>query len=119
MTQEQIIEGNKLIAEFMNLNDSEDFGKLYFEPIQMIYHESWNWTMPVVKKIYESYFDRHTAIAEALNEVDLAGLWVSVVNFIKFWNDPMETKYLFADLPQWAADHVMSQNNYISVTLNK
>jgi hypothetical protein len=64
--QEEIIEGNKLIAEFMYPNAKEEYasgeieiedglfkkGMLIFGHYdQMRYHMSWDWLMPVVEKI--------------------------------------------------------------------
>lgn len=43
MTKEEILKGNKLIAEFMMKGNSE----IYIPE----YHHSWNWLMPVVEKI--------------------------------------------------------------------
>lgn len=79
MAQEEILEGNKLIAEFMGGIYSENAkawgfgdariehkelvvrGKLYknlvwakkFEK-DLKYHSSWDWLIPVINKIYES-----------------------------------------------------------------
>lgn len=47
----EIIEGNKLIAEFMGYYNWED--RTYGQ-----YHTSWDWLMPVVEKI-ESIQDEH------------------------------------------------------------
>lgn len=64
MTNEEIINGNKLIAEFMGYEKtiySDVFnGDLYALDVsngeiytisQMQYHASWDWIMPVVEKI--------------------------------------------------------------------
>ena len=72
MKQEEIIQNNKLIAEFMNLNDqilsigsmhswndspfyytTEDSKEKVIENIAKYakYHSSWDWLMPVVEKI--------------------------------------------------------------------
>jgi len=64
MENDEIIEGNKLIAEFMGgkfrkskdkntLNkyfDLKDKGYFYYEN-EIRYHTSWDWIMPVVDKI--------------------------------------------------------------------
>jgi hypothetical protein len=62
MTQEQIIEGNKLIAEFMGAFYSTsdqpnpywvgvpDNGQ-YLGTHRLQYHSSWDWLMPVVERI--------------------------------------------------------------------
>lgn len=48
MTDEQIIEGNKLIAKFMKL-DGAYTDKGYLTVCR--YHTSWDWLMPVVENI--------------------------------------------------------------------
>lgn len=63
MTQE-IIEGNKLIAEFMGakpITFTDDFGGVVsgvlkmedglYPPYKLKYHSSWDWLMPVVEKM--------------------------------------------------------------------
>lgn len=64
MTQEQI-EGNKLIAEFMNWKhhsgnvywfpnlypSTDDTGETTFDISEAEFHSSWSWLMPVVEKI--------------------------------------------------------------------
>lgn len=61
MKQEEIIEGNKLIAKFITIGIDDD-GYHYFDhPIMFEskpsyfknfrFHESWDWLMPVVSKI--------------------------------------------------------------------
>jgi len=73
MTEECIITGNRLIAEFMgtgikmgpgDLNGynfpvrvvSGDFDSLFESDCgfahELLYHESWDWLMPVVEKVY-------------------------------------------------------------------
>ena len=54
MTSEEIIEGNKLIAEFMNAKPS-DLGKPWKEWMdsELEYHSSWDWLMSVVQRISE------------------------------------------------------------------
>ena len=45
-TQQEIIENNKLIAEFMGWKERTDPTERWF-----LYHTSWDWLMPVVEKI--------------------------------------------------------------------
>jgi len=52
MNKEEILEGNKLIASFMDIDDSmpHDRQGAY------LYHSSWDWLMPVVEKIESIYY---------------------------------------------------------------
>ena len=47
MSKEEILKGNKLIASFMDIDDSipHDHQGIY------LYHSSWDWLMDVIKKI--------------------------------------------------------------------
>lgn len=76
MTQEQIIEGNKLIAEFMGVKMHNEThievvtnafgtGTSTIHPIE--YHSSFDWLMPVVDKIR----DMHEINGIAIEEADL------------------------------------------------
>lgn len=71
MERNDIIEGNKLIAEFMGatpirgeydmyqvIEDIKDGvnEKHFFIPSEMEFNSSWNWLMPVVEKIEEMGF---------------------------------------------------------------
>jgi len=48
MTNEEIIEGNKIIAEFMQHPEGYDEHGVWQK---LAYHSSWDWLMPVVEKI--------------------------------------------------------------------
>ena len=58
MKESEIIEGNKLIAEFMGDTTSQN-SKVSFTkncPVSGLkYHSSWDWLMPVVEKIEHTY----------------------------------------------------------------
>lgn len=63
MTQEEILEGNKLIAEFMGFAYLDDFNYPEQNEVgwynsegdccgkELYFHSSWDWLMPVVEKI--------------------------------------------------------------------
>ena len=58
MTTEEIVEGNRLIAEFMGYKQRENGGLFWgndglggLYPKDLKYHSSWDWLMPVVEKI--------------------------------------------------------------------
>lgn len=65
MTPEEIIEGNKLIAEFMGyekhptiedcLRDPQKSEHNFMHPSHLKYHSSWDWLMPVIEKISHSH----------------------------------------------------------------
>jgi len=55
-TEDEIIEGNMLIAEFMSVSQvSAENGHFYYvngdSYKELRYHSSWDWLMPVVEKI--------------------------------------------------------------------
>lgn len=92
MTQEQIIAGNKAIAEYMEIPKCQrctDCGgfqyspTIIFIPEQMGYHKSWDWLMPVVKKTREVLHQDYSGMDRAINKVDLSASWEAVVEFIK------------------------------------
>lgn len=85
MKEQEIIEGNKLIAEFMKIElfgNNKDYTEAllicsmldfpvnpctHFDNTQdtiylgeMRFHKSWDWLMPVVEKIEHLYEDEHT-----------------------------------------------------------
>jgi hypothetical protein len=109
MTQEEIIQGNKLIAEFMggikpdlfcngvkqsenawNHNDINNplcGGKYYDDSLK--YHTSWNWLMPVVERCnsiinHIEYFSRD--LQRALCAADIELVFIAVIEFIKWYN---------------------------------
>ena len=102
MTQEQIIEGNKLIAEFMGarprrLNKhwwtgfAEYPHDIHISSIQ--YHTSWDWLMPVVEKIhylkhptmpgFGHYKGKVTLLPIAIS---MKSVYTAVVEFLTWYN---------------------------------
>lgn len=67
ISTEDLMKGNKLIAEFMGLQRGKDHagrsiikhwqikGVGYFDDKELKYHSSWDWLMPVVEKIEENH----------------------------------------------------------------
>lgn len=66
MTNEEILEGNKIIAQFLTTNkdnpDSDEFylpqhyednGDDWVYENDLMFHKSWNWLMPVITKIHK------------------------------------------------------------------
>lgn len=109
MTQEEIIEGNKLIAEFMELQKDEESGNYHIvnEPhihasclmsIEYLqYHSSWDWLMPVVEKIRDmknesaEYMTQNSKLASALTTARIWIVYKAIIEFIKWYNINKET----------------------------
>lgn len=105
MEQNEIIEGNKLIAHFMESITGEELGG-YTEKgwaSACKYHTSWNWIMPVVETIAalrEEGKYKRSQIPDGskadwifclyLLAADINTAWVAVVEFIKWYNQQKE-----------------------------
>lgn len=73
MTEQEIIESNKLIAEFLGLNIITDGISLFdtnYKPLAK-YHESWNDLMPVVEKIISMDY-----VVKTMSSHTLSRKWV-------------------------------------------
>jgi len=105
MTQEEITEGNKLIAEFMGYgyrSDSNYFGNYFyckpqsnvvaFSEKKCKYHNDWNWLMTVCQKINVIYYSNREDMFLGLMHCDIEETFNGVVKFLKFWNDPKQEK---------------------------
>lgn len=95
MTQKEIIEGNKLICEFM-LTDSAFLTEVSGFPAKKLqYHSSWDWLIPVFKKCYilssdgRKYFKsemlKYTLGVDHFMNIDI--IYNAIVDFIKLYND--------------------------------
>lgn len=103
------IEGNILIGGFMGekqeLTSQINFWillpgyslKRWINVVDLKYHTSWDWLMPVCKKIIEMYFDRREDIFKGLHNCDINETWKAVVRFIKFWNDDTQEKIIWSE----------------------
>jgi hypothetical protein len=108
MTEQEIIEGNKLIAEFMELKRGTTWkvwnGYANFtEYNDLKYHESWDWLMPIVENIERIdwnvninqvcciYDNQHktTTSGKSISKsgaTKIESVWLAVVDFIKWYN---------------------------------
>lgn len=103
------IEGNKLIAEFMEypILTKKEYGIFCGCPEEewdnmpesnLFYHSSWDWLMPVVEKIgtikpIELHFSvapscqiLKAGIKHAWEETPFKNIWLSCVEFIEWYN---------------------------------
>lgn len=113
MTQEEILQGNRLIAEFMDceyddisetydtgilkLVEPEAYGDEQFSSLlydyELDYHSSWDWLMPCIKKcldINEEELDdwekQYENINDTLYQVEISQTYQAVIEFIKWYN---------------------------------
>lgn len=105
----KIIEGNKMIAEFMNYEKYQfrDYTIYIFEEnnhrtmIDLHYHSSWEWLMPVVMEIGNragytlvmeenaSYWcneGQHDELPQFGGYSNIENIWEAVIEFIKWHN---------------------------------
>ncbi len=107
MTNEEIIEGNKIIETFNsgrlrynNSKEGELMGRIrgskgheniydYIKVSNLKYHYSFGSLMPVVKRIQQlpiEDFSKKKPVMSALMDVEIESLWLSIVVFIKWYN---------------------------------
>lgn len=98
MTTEQILDGNKLIAEFFTgetffnhsilIHGFSDESDLFFDS-QLKFHSSWDWLMPVIGKISNGCEEPEEldGLKYALLTNNINESWRFVVEFIKWYNN--------------------------------
>ena len=105
-----VIENNKLIAEFMMFETVGDLHLIPFDntdndtylPEHMKFHSSWDWLMPVVKEIRETInvkltvddYDTKKDYNQRLNpyEYNIDSIYKGAIEFIKWWNSAVENE---------------------------
>jgi len=90
---ETIEENNTLIAVFMDV-DQVDIDTWLEDNKELKYHLSWDWLMPVVERITigEAELSQEGSfklgkVYNKLTDVDLNGVYNTVVEFIKWYNE--------------------------------
>jgi hypothetical protein len=110
MNQQEIIEGNKLIAEFMSIElfNHPTYGLMSCEeehlddqgcPTRLSYNLSWDWLMPVVEEIEElgnsfninyiyCYLENSNGkkITDTTGTSKIEAVWLATIKFIKWYN---------------------------------
>lgn len=101
-----IIENNKLIAEYMGINyepnrNSHESSEYFYEDSELGYHTSWDWLMPVIEqinsfgefnvliigracRIYSDLPQHFNRFFEG--DTTLDAIYAGVVEFIKWYN---------------------------------
>lgn len=112
MTKEEIIEGERIICEFMKLTAGSIYCYPPFggQPVlrkHSKYHSSWDWLYPVIKKIageiinmeckskkeFNGLLKNWTPIANSLEKVkDIKEIFPKVVQFIQWYNTTQTPK---------------------------
>ena len=115
MSEEQRIQGNLLIAKYMGgkLTSIEGLNGVYkwtsethqpFSdklnfPNTLKYHESWDWLMPVVIKIFNlelinfpGYILQLADVNLSLTRLNIEELWKSIIKFIEWYNNEKNRK---------------------------
>jgi hypothetical protein len=97
-TNQTAVNGSALIAEFMGCQKSDYVDSIYvmnymkdkphYIPSLMEYNNSWDWLMPVVKKIQQlkiDDFSKKKPIMNALMDLEIKSLYDAVIVFLKWW----------------------------------
>jgi len=89
--EQKIIDGNKKIAEFDGLK-RDTYGKFFkngvfkgYSERDFQYHKSWDWLIPVLKKIAEKDDIYRAGVASIMSEYnyDIEKVWETTVKYIE------------------------------------
>ena len=91
--EKEILEGNKIIDIFMGKSTEIELLTMSEYLMDLKYHTSWDWLMPVVNKIIctnptlEDAFKNTAKVVDTLMYVQIERTWQAVVQFIKWYNN--------------------------------
>ena len=105
MSEQEILEGNKLIAEFLEI-DKKIYGEtgityyidgIPYQIFKLKYYSSWDWLMPVVEKIQSLNYVYEICNGACrikiptdrgwwLEETTIKSVFSAVIEFIKWYN---------------------------------
>ena len=89
--EQKIIDGNKKIAEFDGLT-KDTYGKFFkngvlrgYNESEFQYHKSWDWLIPILKKIAEKDDIFRTGVTSIMSEYnyDIEQIWKFTVKHIE------------------------------------
>jgi len=105
MTNKEILENNKLIAEFIEdiFHKEIEIGMKIYKNVwehdgkhyqNLIYHKDWNWLMPILNRIGKILFENKDICRERaiyfqdwnLIDLNIEEIWETCVDFIKWYN---------------------------------
>lgn len=97
MNEKEIIAGNKLIAEFMGIEKIVKTDGITFVDnntkmvYELKYHLSWEWLMPVIKKIdglnMHRVYPNMERFWQTLTEIDNEKMFGECIEFINWYNE--------------------------------
>lgn len=102
MSEQEILEGNKLIAEWVGFKFNKERRAYCIPPMgfsfkgkleNLMFHSSWDWLVPVLKKIHSFPLDNNPGyilqisyLTFVWNEINIEELFKGIVKFINWYN---------------------------------
>lgn len=93
MSDTEILEGNTMIHDWIGARRMKHPFEHWWigaqKPEDLLYHSSWDWLIPAVKKIQQlkiEDFPKKKPVINAMHDVEKKLLWAAVVAFITWYN---------------------------------